>query len=383
MAARSGYKKTDNYRTAELEEKGEIIITHPYPYLARTIWGDPDNVGKPGWKGDGERFAKNYWRKHSDGRLGYIQGDFAMQYPDDSFSLHGRSDDVINVSGHRMGTEEIEGAILRDKQINPDSPVGNVIVVGAPHREKGLTPVAFVLPAPGRRLTVEDEKRLANLVRDEKGAVAVPGDFITVAAFPETRSGKYMRRFLKNIINDEDLGDTTTLKNPEALTEIRPKIEDWKRKQARSEDQKIFETYRYFRIQYNSVTPEAKIATVTITNPPVNALNERSLDELITVVDHLARRDDVKVVIFTGQGTKSFVAGADIKQLLEEMNTYEDAIALPHNAHLAFRKIETMNKPCHRGHQRRGPGRRLRIRPGLPLPHRRTNRSISVSPKST
>ena len=334
-----------NYRTADLEEKGEIIITRPYPYLARTIWGDPDNVGKPGWKGDGERFAKNYWRKHSDGRLGYIQGDFAMQYPDDSFSLHGRSDDVINVSGHRMGTEEIEGAILRDKQINPDSPVGNVIVVGAPHREKGLTPVAFVLPAPGRRLTVEDEKRLANLVRDEKGAVAVPGDFITVAAFPETRSGKYMRRFLKNIINDEDLGDTTTLKNPEALTEIRTKIEDWKRKQARSEDQKIFETYRYFRIQYNSVTPDAKIATVTITNPPVNALNERSLDELITVVDHLARRDDVKVVIFTGQGTKSFVAGADIKQLLEEMNTYEDAIALPHNAHLAFRKIETMNKP--------------------------------------
>jgi acrylyl-CoA reductase (NADPH) / 3-hydroxypropionyl-CoA dehydratase / 3-hydroxypropionyl-CoA synthetase len=61
---------------------------------------------------------------------------------------------VINVSGHRMGTEEIEGAILRDKQLNADSPVGNVIVVGAPHREKGLTPLAFITPAAGRRLTM-------------------------------------------------------------------------------------------------------------------------------------------------------------------------------------------------------------------------------------
>ncbi|HEX2915090.1 MAG TPA: AMP-binding protein [Chloroflexia bacterium] len=337
--------KGQSYRPAELEEKGEIVITAPYPYLARTIWGDAANFGLPGWKGDFERYKQTYWGRWKD-TWAYTQGDFAMKYADGSFSLHGRSDDVINVSGHRMGTEEIEGAILRDKQINPESPVGNVIVVGAPHREKGLTPVAFVLTAPGRRLTVEDQRRLAELVRNEKGAVAVPSDFIEVSAFPETRSGKYMRRFLKNIINDEDLGDTTTLRNPESLLEIRHKIADWKRKMAREEEQKIFEIYRYFRIQYNEVWPGARVATVTVTNPPVNALNERALDELITVVDHLARREDVKVVIFTGQGSKSFVAGADIKQLLEEMNTYEDAIALPNNAHLAFRKIETMNKPC-------------------------------------
>jgi acrylyl-CoA reductase (NADPH)/3-hydroxypropionyl-CoA dehydratase/3-hydroxypropionyl-CoA synthetase len=333
------------YRPAEYEEKGEIVVTAPYPYLARTIWGDAANFGKPEWKGDFKRYVSTYWGKWQ-GTWAYTQGDFAMKYPDGSFSLHGRSDDVINVSGHRMGTEEIEGAILRDKQVNPDSPVGNVIVVGAPHREKGLTPVAFVLTVPGRRLTVEDQRRLMEMVRNEKGAVAVPGDFIEVSAFPETRSGKYMRRFLKNIINNEDLGDTTTLRNPESLIEIRRKIEDWKRKVAREEEQQIFETYRYFRIEYHEVKAGAKVAIVTVTNPPVNALNERSLDELITVVDHLARRDEVKVVIFTGQGTKSFVAGADIKQLLEEMNTFEDAIALPGNAHLAFRKIETMQKPC-------------------------------------
>ncbi len=337
--------KPQPYRPAEMQEKGEIVITAPYPYLARTIWGDAARLGTPEWRGDFKRYAETYWGKWA-GTWAYTQGDFAMKYADGSFSLHGRSDDVINVSGHRMGTEEIEGAILRDKTVNPDSPVGNVIVVGAPHREKGLTPVAFVLTTPGRRLTVEDQRRLSETVKNEKGSTAIPSDYIEVSAFPETRSGKYMRRFLKNIINDEDLGDTTTLRNPESLAEIRQKIAEWKRKQAREEEQKIFEVYRYFRIQYNEVKPGSKVAVVTVTNPPVNALNERSLDELITIVDHLARRDEVKVVIFTGQGTKSFVAGADIKQLLEEMNTYEDAIALPNNAHLAFRKIETMNKPC-------------------------------------
>ena len=332
------------YRPADLEEKGEIVITAPYPYFARTIWGDAATFGTPGWKGDFARYKATYWSKWA-GTWAYTQGDFAMRYADGSFSLHGRSDDVINVSGHRIGTEEIEGAILRDKQINPDSPVGNVIVIGAPHREKGLTPVAFVMPVPGRKLTLEDQRRLTELVRTEKGATAVPSDYIEVSGFPETRSGKYMRRFLKNLAEGEPLGDTTTLKNPDMLAEIETKIGQWKRKQTQADEQRIFETYRYFRIQYNEVKPGARVATVTITNPPVNALNERALDELITVVDHLARRDDVKVVIFTGQGTKSFVAGADVKQLLDEIEDYDSALTLPNNAHLAFRKIETMQKP--------------------------------------
>jgi acrylyl-CoA reductase (NADPH)/3-hydroxypropionyl-CoA dehydratase/3-hydroxypropionyl-CoA synthetase len=90
----------------------------------------------------------------------------------------------------------------------------------------------------------------------------------------------------------------------------------------------------------------SQIALVTIANPPVNALNERALDELNTIVDHLGRRADVAAIIFTGEGTRSFVAGADIRQLLEETHTVEDALALPNNAHRAFRKIERMEKPC-------------------------------------
>ncbi|OYT69814.1 MAG: hypothetical protein CFK52_12895 [Chloracidobacterium sp. CP2_5A] len=352
------------HRPAEIEEKGEIVITQPYPYLARTVWGDTASFAvttavvsagvetasvAPGWRGDFERYQKLYWAKWA-GTLAYTQGDFARKYADGSFSLHGRSDDVINVSGHRLGTEEIEGAILRDKQINPNSVVGNVIVIGAPHREKGQTPVAFILTAEGRKLTTDDERRLSELVRQEKGLTAVPSDYIPVSAFPETRSGKYMRRFLKNLLFDEPLGDATTLRNPEVLDELAAKISAWRERTRLREKSRVFETYRYVRVQYFDVVPPRegqaaqRIALATITNPPVNALNERALDELVTVVEHLERRDDVKVVIFTGEGTRSFVAGADVKQLLD-FKTVAEALPLPNNAHLAFGKIERMPKP--------------------------------------
>ena len=346
------------WRRADIEEKGEIVITAPYPYLARTVWGDAanfrvENVGagvrvQPGWKGDAARWTTTYWQRWR-GAWAYTQGDFAVRYGDGSFSLHGRSDDVINVSGHRMGTEEIEGAILRHKSLDPDSPVGNVIVVGAPHREKGLTPLAFVKPTAGRKLTQDDRRRLADLVRSEKGAVAVPSDFIEVSQFPETRSGKYMRRMVRALVEGTEVGDASTLKNPESLDELARVIKEWKRKQQLADEQQMFDRHRYFTVQYNDVATAAgprRVATVTVTNPPVNALNERALDELTVVVEHLSRRDEVAAVVFTGQGTASFVAGADIRQLLEDVHTLDEARALPNNAHLAFRKIERMNKPC-------------------------------------
>ncbi len=339
------------WRRSEDGERGEIVIATPYPYLARTVWGDSagfkvvENRVDPAWRGDGARWAAGYWRRWR-GRWAYTQGDFAVRHADGSFSLHGRSDDVINVSGHRMGTEEIEGAILRDKALNPGSPVGNVLVVGAPHREKGLTPVAFVTPVPGRRLGQDDRRRLTELVRQEKGAVAVPSDFLEVAQFPETRSGKYMRRMIRALVEGRDLGDTSTLRNPESLEPMREVVAAWRRRQQLGEDQQLFERYRYFLVQYNLVAPGRRVATVTVDNPPVNALNERSIDELVILADHLAHRDDVVAVVFTGAGTASFVAGADIRQFLEELHTLEDAQVLPNNAQLAFRKIETMGKPC-------------------------------------
>ena len=333
------------WREAERGEKGEIVIAAPYPYLARTVWGDAGNVGQPGWKGDAARWAGSYWTRW-DGAPAYTQGDFAVQHDDDSFSLHGRSDDVINVSGHRMGTEEIEGAILRDKALDPNSPVGNVLVVGAPDATKGLTPLAFVVPSPGRKITQADRNRLTELVRQEKGATAVPADYLEVKAFPETRSGKYVRRMVRALVEGGDLGDTSTLRNPESLDDLQRVIDEWQRRQRLSETQQLFERYRYFRIQYNNVAPGKKVATVTVTNPPVNALNERALDELNIVVDHLSHRDDVVAVVFTGEGTASFVAGADIRQFLDEIHDEDEARVLPNNAQLAFNKIEAMDKPC-------------------------------------
>ena len=133
-----------------------------------------------------------------------------------------------------MGTEEIEGAILKDNQNNPDSKVGNCIVIGATHPEKGLTPLAFILPMEGQQISRDDERRLQELVLEEKGAVAVPSAFISLSSVPETRSGKYMRRFLKAIVLDQDFGDTSTLRNPECQDEIRGAVARWKADQARA-----------------------------------------------------------------------------------------------------------------------------------------------------
>ncbi|MEM9706007.1 MAG: enoyl-CoA hydratase-related protein, partial [Pseudomonadota bacterium] len=341
------------WRGAEFGEKGEIVITAPYPYLARTVWGDTDNFsidenGKAtaGWRGDLDRWQSTYWRRWK-GVWAYTQGDFGILHDDGSLSIHGRSDDVINVSGHRLGTEEIEGAILRDKSLNPaNSPVGNVLVIGAPHRDKGLTPLAFITPTPGRTITQEDRRRLSDLVRTEKGSLAIPSDYIEVSEFPETRSGKYMRRMVRAIVEGTDVGDASTLRNPEALEEISAAVDKWRRRQKTSDDQQIFERYRYFKIQYNALGADKRVATVFVNNPPVNALNERALDELNIVVEHLERREDVAAIVFTGTGSASFVAGADIRQFLEEIHTLTEARALPNNAHLAFRRIENMSKPC-------------------------------------
>jgi hypothetical protein len=103
-------------------------------------------------------------------------------------------------------------------------------------------------------------------VRTEKGAVAVPADFIEVSQFPETRSGKYMRRMVRALVVGEDVGDVTTLRNPEALDELGTVIADWQRKQRMSDEQALFDRHRYFLVQYNSVVPGKQVATVTVTN---------------------------------------------------------------------------------------------------------------------
>ena len=346
------------YRRAAGDERGEIVITQPYPYLARTVWGDGERVGQPDWCGDVDRFAAIYFGRFCDEAgapvWAYLQGDHAIQYSDGSFSFHGRSDDVINVSGHRMGTEEIEGAILRDKVQREDSPVGNCIVIGAPHREKGQTPLAFLQLAPGRELRAGDQARLAQLVREDKGAVAVPADFIAVSAFPETRSGKYMRRMLKAMLAGEGLGDTSTLRNPECLPDIAGKIDTWRAGQSLRDHQRVFEDGRFVRLHYQSLPGDGPsnsgeqsglLATLEIRHPPVNSLSDRVIDELDRLLGYVERDERVRAVIVTGHGAGRFVAGADIRELLEDMESAEEVAALAAKAHGVFARLEQMAKP--------------------------------------
>ncbi len=337
--------RATRWRTAEEGEKGELVIKQPYPYLARTIWGDADRLGSPDWRGDLDRFTDVYFDRWSDGMV-YTQGDYARSHPNGGFTLHGRSDDVINVSGHRIGTEEIEGAILRDKILRPDSPLGNVVVVGAPHDEKGETPVAFVIAAPEHKLQDEDLDRLKGLVRSEKGVTAVPSDFLVVSAFPETRSGKYMRRTLRAILLDEPLGDTSTLRNPEVIDEIRHTVADWHAFGRLADARDIVQTHRYLRLENHRVGPGQSVALLTIDSPPVNSLNERSLDELHTVLQHIQQRQDTVAVIVTG-ARSAFVAGANVKELLEvgEAGDIESAQTPPNAAHAAFSTLENIGKP--------------------------------------
>ncbi|MEE4300073.1 MAG: AMP-binding protein [Pseudomonadales bacterium] len=333
------------WRPAETGEKGELVITRPWPYLARTIWGEADKLGSPEWRGDIERFRAVYFDRW-DGELAYTQGDYARRHDDDAVTLHGRSDDVINVSGHRVGTEEIEGAILRDKTLRKDSPLGNAVVVGAPHDEKGETPVAFLIPAPGRKLADDDLARLTQLVRSEKGATAVPSDYLVVSAFPETRSGKYMRRTLRAILLGEPLGDLSTLRNPEVVDEIVETVESWKSHGALAAARDIVQSHRYLRVENHRVANGRTIALLTIDAPPVNSLNERSLDELGTVLQHLATREDTAAVVITG-ARNAFVAGADVKELMEigEAGDVESAQTPPNAAHTAFSLLEDLGKP--------------------------------------
>ena len=333
------------WRVAEEGEKGELVITNPYPYLARTIWGNTDQLFEVNWCGDRGRFTEAYFTRWR-GRYSYTQGDYARIGVDGSFTLHGRSDDVINVSGHRIGTEEIEGAILKDKTIHRDSPVGNVVVVGAPHQEKGEIPVAFILGVNGRKLNDDDIGRLKSLVRSEKGVTAVPSDFLTVSAFPETRSGKYMRRALRSILIDEDLGDLSTLRNPHIIREIQETINIWKALRDVTESAHIAKSWRYIRFETHLIPPDFGVGLIFIENAPVNALSERTLDEFNSALQQIALRDDLKALVVTGTG-KTFAGGADIKELLEigKNGNIDSARALPNSAHAAFTALENLGMP--------------------------------------
>ncbi len=184
---------------------GYLVIRKPWPGMLRGIWGDPD------------RFAKEYWSKYKGI---YFTGDGASRDKDGDFWLLGRVDDVMNVSGHRVSTAEVESALV------DHAAVAEAAVIGRTHEIKGQAVAAFVTIRDGIRPTPELQAEIKAHVVKKIGAFARPDDLIFTAELPKTRSGKIMRRLLRDIAEGRALGDTTTLADANVVAELKAKYEE-------------------------------------------------------------------------------------------------------------------------------------------------------------
>ena len=185
---------------------GFLVIKRPFPSLLRTIWGDDT------------RFKSTYFPEDFGGKY-YVAGDSAHRDENGYIWIMGRVDDVLNVSGHRLGTMEIESALVA----NPL--VAEAAVVGKPHEVKGEAVVAFVV-LKGERPQGEDAKRIAaelkNWVAHEIGKIAQPDDIRFGENLPKTRSGKIMRRLLRSLAKGEEItSDISTLENPQVMEQLK------------------------------------------------------------------------------------------------------------------------------------------------------------------
>jgi acetyl-CoA synthetase len=188
----------ENGTPAEVNEGGYLTITKPWPGMMRTVYGDH------------QRFKDTYFTQFPNR---YYTGDGARKDQDGDFFLMGRLDDVINVSGHRMGTAEVESALVAHPK------VAEAAVVGFPHEIKGEGIYAYVTLNVGVEKADDLKKELIAHVRKEIGPIATPDKIQWADGLPKTRSGKIMRRILKKIAAGEisDLGDTTTLADPSVV----------------------------------------------------------------------------------------------------------------------------------------------------------------------
>ncbi len=191
----------DNGREVPADVGGKLVIRKPWPSMLRTIYGD-----KP-------RYRKQYW---GDFKGWYTTGDGARRDKDGYFWIVGRIDDVLNVAGHRLGTSEVESALVSHES------VAEAAVVGRPDELKGQAVVAFVTLKTGAKPSGELREKIRSHVAHSIGAIAKPDDIRFSEALPKTRSGKIMRRLLKDIASGNSItGDTTTLEDFSVLTRLR------------------------------------------------------------------------------------------------------------------------------------------------------------------
>jgi acetyl-CoA synthetase len=186
---------------------GYLVLTEPWPAMLRTLWGDD------------ERFVDTYWSRFPASVVGgkgyYFAGDGAKKDEDGDLWLLGRVDDVMNISGHRLSTTEIESALVSHPR------VAEAAVVGAKDEMTGQAVCAYVILREGDGGTGEElVQELRNHVAKEIGAIAKPRQIMIVAELPKTRSGKIMRRLLKDVAENRDIGDVTTLADSNVMALI-------------------------------------------------------------------------------------------------------------------------------------------------------------------
>jgi propionyl-CoA synthetase len=191
-----------------VNEKGVVAIAPPLPPgCMSTVWGDD------------ERFVKTYFNTFSS-KLVYSTFDWGIRDADGYYFILGRTDDVINVAGHRLGTREIEEAV----QAHPN--IAEVAVVGVNDQLKGQLPLAFAVVKDAAKISTPElkaahEKEVMGTVDSQLGAIARPGRVYFVSLLPKTRSGKLLRRSIQALAEGRDPGDLTTLEDPGALEQIR------------------------------------------------------------------------------------------------------------------------------------------------------------------
>jgi acetyl-CoA synthetase len=183
---------------------GYLVITRPWPAMLQTLYKDPD------------RYQEVFWSQ-VPGK--YFTGDGARMDEDGYFWLMGRIDDVINIAGHRIGTMEVESALVSHPK------VAEAAVVGKPHALKGQALVAYVVLKTGEERSDSLPDDLRRHVRKEIGPVATIDDIYVTDKLPKTRSGKIMRRVIRSLVSGQEIGDTTTLEDPGAVEEVRKWLE--------------------------------------------------------------------------------------------------------------------------------------------------------------
>ncbi len=187
---------------------GLLALTKPWPSMLRTIWGDD------------ARYVQTYFSKWEGRPDLYFPGDGAKRDADGFYWILGRVDDVLNVAGHRIGTMEVESALVEHPA------VAEAAVVGKAHELKGQAVCAFVTLRDGHTPSSALREELRNFVATKIGALARPDDVLFSADLPKTRSGKIMRRLLRDIAEGRALGDTTTLADPSVVASLKDQYEE-------------------------------------------------------------------------------------------------------------------------------------------------------------